>query len=168
MPELQLLRLDHAEALLAFESTNRAYFAASISDRGDAYFQQFAEQLSGLLAEQASGNGAFYVLVADDSSIVGRFNLKLAKDGTAELGYRVAETATGRGVATAAVEELCRVAPQRHGVRTVRAATSAANVASQRVLLKAGFLADGPADPQHIGGKVGTWYSRHLAHHHDR
>jgi ribosomal-protein-alanine N-acetyltransferase len=162
MPELQLLRLDHAEALLAFELTNRAYFSASISDRGDEYFHQFTEGLASLLAEQASGNGAYYVLVADDAAIIGRFNLKLAEDGTAELGYRVAETATGQGVATTAVQELCRVAPRRHGVRTVRAATSAANVASQRVLLKAGFVAVGPADPQHIGGKAGTWYSRSL------
>ncbi|MEV4065036.1 hypothetical protein [Nonomuraea dietziae] len=38
MPELQRLRSDHASALLAFERENRAYFAASIPDRGDAYF----------------------------------------------------------------------------------------------------------------------------------
>jgi ribosomal-protein-alanine N-acetyltransferase len=167
MPELQLLQLDHAEALLDFELTNRAYFAAAISDRGDEYFQQFTELLAGLLAEQTSGNGAYYVLVSDDASIIGRFNLKLAEDGTAELGYRVAQTATGRGVATTAVEELCRVAPQRHGVRTVKAAASLANVASQRVLLKAGFVEVGPADPSDIGGQEGTWYSRSLVHRHD-
>ncbi|GHO42298.1 hypothetical protein KSX_04610 [Ktedonospora formicarum] len=33
-PELQLVRLDHAPALLAFERENRAYFAAVIPDRG--------------------------------------------------------------------------------------------------------------------------------------
>ena len=104
MPELQLLRLGHAEALLAFELTNRPYFAASVSDRGDEYFHEFTERLAGLLAEQASGNGsAYYVLAADDASIIGRVNLKLTEDGTAELGYRVAEAATGREVATTAV-----------------------------------------------------------------
>ena len=56
-----------------------------------------------------------------------------------QLGYRVAERAAGRGVATAAVRDLCALAASRHGVGTVRAATSLANVASQRVLLKAGF-----------------------------
>jgi hypothetical protein len=30
------------------------------------------------------------------------------------------------------------------------------------VLLKAGFVPAGPADPQHIGGKAGTWYERTL------
>ena len=33
MPELERLRADHAAAVLAFESANRAYFAMSISDR---------------------------------------------------------------------------------------------------------------------------------------
>ena len=35
MPELQRLHTDHAPAVLAFELTNRAYFSAFISDRGD-------------------------------------------------------------------------------------------------------------------------------------
>jgi ribosomal-protein-alanine N-acetyltransferase len=48
-------------------------------------------------------------------------------------------------------------------LRTVRAATARQNVASQRVLTKAGFVAVGPADPAHIGGKPGTWYQRDLA-----
>jgi ribosomal-protein-alanine N-acetyltransferase len=41
VPELEFLRPDHAPALLAFERENRAYFAASIPDRGDEYFVQF-------------------------------------------------------------------------------------------------------------------------------
>ena len=36
VPELQLLRPGHTQAVLAFELANRSYFAASISDRGDA------------------------------------------------------------------------------------------------------------------------------------
>ena len=43
-------------------------------------------------------------------------------------------------------------------LRTVKAATSHANPASQRVLLKAGFVPVGPADPAHMNGKPGTWY----------
>ena len=40
MPDLQLVRLDHAPALLVFERENRAYFAASIPDRGDEFFAE--------------------------------------------------------------------------------------------------------------------------------
>jgi ribosomal-protein-alanine N-acetyltransferase len=162
VPELQPLNAGHAEAVLAFERVNRAYFAASISDRGDAFFDQFDQRFSALLAEQEAGTGAFHVLVAEDGSVLGRFNLLLAGDGTAELGYRVAQHAAGQGVATAAVRELCQLAAARHGLRTLRAATSHGNVASQKVLAKSGFVPVGPADPADIGGKQGTWYELDL------
>ena len=160
MAELQRLRADHAEAIRAFEVANRAYFATLISDRGDDYFEQFDERLDALLVDQEAGSAAFYVLVDEDGSVLGRFNLELVGDGVATLGYRVAQHVTGRGVATATVLDLCSIAASRHGVRTIRAATSLGNVASQRVLLKAGFTAAGPADPSDVGGKQGTWFER--------
>jgi [ribosomal protein S5]-alanine N-acetyltransferase len=160
MPELQRLRADHAAVVLAFELANRAYFAASISDRGDEYFDQFTERHNDLLAEQETGACAFHVLVDADGSVLGRFNLYDIADGTAVLGYRVAQRAAGRGVATAAVRELCRLAASQYGLRTLRAATTHENVASQKVLIKAGFVPVGPADP---GGRPGTWYQRDLA-----
>ena len=158
MPELQRLRADHAPAILAFERANRTYFATSITDRGDEYFELFSERHDALLAEQDAGKAAFYVLVAEDGSVLGRFNLKFVEEGVAELGYRVAQHVAGRGVATATVRDLCRFASLRHQVITLRAATARDNVASQRVLLNAGFLPAGPADPSDIGGKQGTWY----------
>ncbi len=163
MPELQRLGGAHAQAVLAFEVANRAYFAASISDRGDEFFDQFADRHDAMLAEQEAGSCAYYVLVAEDGLVLGRFNLYNLEDGTADLGYRVAQHVAGRGVATATVQELCRLALARHGLRTLRAATSRANVASQKVLTKAGFVPVGPADPAGLGGKPGTWYQRDLA-----
>jgi ribosomal-protein-alanine N-acetyltransferase len=162
MPELQRVQADHEQAILAFETANRGYFTRSISDRGDDFFEHFAERHRELLDRQNAGEGAFYVLVADDGSILGRFNLTFAGDGVAELGYRLAEQATGRGVATATVIDLCRIAASQHGVRIVRAATSHANVASRAVLLKAGFEPVAPADPSEIGGKEGMWFERAL------
>ena len=163
MPELQRLNAGHAPAVLAFELANRAYFAASISDRGDEFFDQFTDRHNALLAEQEAGTCAFYVLVAEDGSVLGRFNLYRLEDGSAELGYRVAQHVAGRGVATASVRELCRLAAERHGLRTLRAATARDNAASQKVLTKAGFVPVGPADPADLGGKPGTWYQRDLA-----
>ena len=75
MPELQRLHAGHAPAVLAFELANRAYFAASISDRGDDFFAQFTDRYNALLAEQEAGMCALYVLVAEDGSVLGRFNL---------------------------------------------------------------------------------------------
>lgn len=162
MPELQRLRADHAPAVLAFETANRAYFAAFITDRGDDYFAAFAELYDARLAEQEDGTCVFYLLVDEDGSVLGRFNLIDLEDGSAVLGYRVAQHAAGRGVATATVGELCRLAPRRHGLRTLRAAASHANTASRRVLLKNGFVPVGPADPAEIGGEQGTWFERVL------
>ena len=163
MPDLQRLRADHEATVLIFELANRAYFAASISDRGDEFYDQFTERHRALLDEQDAGSGGFYVLVDEDGSILGRFNLYAIKDGTAELGFRVAQPVTGRGVATSTVQELCRLASARDGLRELRAAAARENIASQRVLTKAGFVPVGPADPADLGGKSGTLYQRDLA-----
>jgi len=160
VPELQRLRADHGPAVLAFELANRAYFAGFISDRGDEFFGQFSERHNTLLAEQEAGICACYVLVGEDGSVLGRFNLYDISGGTAELGYRVAEHVAGRGVATATVRELCRLAADQYGLHALKAAVSHENVASRKVLTKAGFIPVGPADP---GGKPGTWYRRDLA-----
>ena len=162
MPELQRLRADHAPAVLAFELANRAYFAGFINDRGDEFFDQFTDRHNAMLAEQEAGACAFYLLVTEDGSVLGRFNLFRIENSTAELGYRVAQDVAGRGVATATVRELCQLAAARHGLHTLRAATSHDNVASQQVLAKAGFVPVGPAGPADLGGKQGTWYQRDL------
>jgi [ribosomal protein S5]-alanine N-acetyltransferase len=162
VPELQLLRADHGPAILAFELENRGYFAESISDRGDEYFHKFNERHNELLAEQEAGIGASYVLVDQDGSVLGRFNLYRIGEGTAEVGYRIAHRIAGRGVATAALRELCKLASSRYGLDTLRAATSDQNLASQRVLIKAGFVPAEPVDPADIGGKRGRWYRCHL------
>ncbi|MGW2209621.1 GNAT family N-acetyltransferase [Streptomyces sp. NPDC001781] len=157
-PELRPLSTDLAPAVLAFELANRDYFTAAVSDRGDEYFARFTDRYDALLAEQATGACAFYLLVSTTGSVLGRFNLYDLADGTAELGYRVAEHASGRGVATAAVRRLCVLARSRHALRTLRAAAAHENIASQRVLLKAGFVRTGPAGPPDLGGKSGSWY----------
>src|SRR4051794_12305814 len=159
MPHLEPLRPDHASAVLAFELANRTYFAGFISDRGDAFFDEFTERYGELLASMETRRDAYYVLVDDDGSILGRFNLFGIDDGTAEVGYRVAEPVAGRGLATAGVRELCRLASSEHGVRTLRARATRENVASQRVLLKAGFAADGDAD---VAGRAGIRFTRAL------
>ncbi len=160
MPELQRLRADHAPAVLAFELANRAYFATFISDRGNDFYHHFTEQYNVTLAEQEAGICIFHVLVGEDDTVLGRFNLYRLEDGTAELGYRVAQHVAGRGVATAAVQELCRLAAGQYGLRVLKAATTHDNVASQKVLTKAGFVPAGPAEP---GGRPGAWYQRDLA-----
>ena len=141
MPELQLVRADHAAAVLAFERENRGYFAASIPDRGDAFFAEFDALFARLLASQAAGTDFLHVLVADAGDVVGRVNLTAVAAGAAELGYRIARKAAGRGVATAAVREVCELAAAKYGLTKLRARVTRDNPASRRVLERNGFVA---------------------------
>jgi len=160
VPKLQQLRADHASAVLTFERTNRAWFANFVSDRGDEFFDRFFEQFGALLADQEDGTCILHVLVSEDGTVIGRFNLFELDDSSAVLGYRVAQHVAGRGVATATVQELCELAASQYGLATLRAATSNDNVASQKVLIKAGFV---PAGSTELVGRPATWYQRSLS-----
>ncbi|WAL93422.1 GNAT family N-acetyltransferase [Streptomyces sp. Je 1-369] len=156
LPDLQLLRADHVPALRAFEETNRAYFAASVPDRGDAFFHDFDAVCRARLAEQATGACLFHVLVDDGGEILGRVNLIDVADGGAELGYRIAEKAAGQGLATRAVRQVCGLARTAYGLTALRAATTLDNPASQTVLTRAGFV---PAGDIRLDGRPGISYA---------
>ncbi|MFD9794318.1 GNAT family N-acetyltransferase [Streptomyces sp. NPDC059070] len=170
MPELQRLRFDHAPALLRFERENRAFFAASIPDRGDDYFTHFDARHQELMAEQAAGLHFFHVLVDGEGEVLGRVNLVGVEGSSAELGYRIAERATGRGLATAAVREACALAAREYGLTTLRAATTVDNAASRAVLARTGFVADGePGDDFTLsGGRPALRFVRVLAREAER
>lgn len=159
MPEIQPLRPGHAPALLAFEQENRSYFAGSISDRGDDYFARFDEQHRARLAEQEAGVCYFHVLVGAEGEILGRINLVDVADGSAELGYRIAERAAGRGLATWAVRELCDLAANSYGLTSLRAGTTLDNAASRAVLARSGFTVVGE---RQLSGRPGLSYLRSL------
>ncbi|QIQ04412.1 GNAT family N-acetyltransferase [Streptomyces liangshanensis] len=159
MPELQLLRPDHAPAVLAFERENRAYFAASVTDRGDAYFAHFDARHRALLAEQADGLCFFHVLVEDGGEVVGRVNLVDVADGCAELGFRIAEKAAGRGLATVAVRRIFTLAAAEYGLTALRAGADRDNLASRAVLTRTGFTETGETV---AGGRPALTYVREL------
>ncbi|WP_406340889.1 GNAT family N-acetyltransferase [Streptomyces sp. NBC_00648] len=159
MPQLQRLRLDHAPALLEFERENRAYFAASVPDRGDDYFAHFDARHDELLAEQAAGLHFFHLLVGSGGEVLGRVNLVDVADGSADLGYRIAERAAGRGLATAGVREACALAAAEYGLTGLRAATTLDNAASRAVLARTGFT---PCGETELGGRPGLRFERNL------
>ncbi|MET9669322.1 GNAT family N-acetyltransferase [Streptomyces sp. NPDC006475] len=141
MPELQLIRLEHAPAVLEFERQNRAYFAASVPDRGDEFFAEFDARIAQLLEWQAAGTDYLHVLVTEGGEVVGRVNLIEAADGAAELGYRIAQKAAGQGLATAAVREVRKLAAAQYGLTRLHAKATMDNPASHKVLERNGFVA---------------------------
>lgn len=159
MPELQLVRPDHAPALLAFELENRAYFAASIPDRGDDFFLHFDQRHALLLERQAAGTDYFHVLVGHSGEVLGRINLVEIADGCAELGFRIAEKATGQGLATAGVLEVCELAATDYGLTGLRARATVVNGRSRAVLARTGFTETGPTV---LNGLPAISYARSL------
>ena len=67
------------------------------------------------------------------------------QDGRAEIGYGIVESARGHGYAAEAVTALLRLAAE-NGVSTVAADTTLYNIASQRTLVRSGFLLVRTAD----------------------
>lgn len=156
---IERLHSSHADAILRFERENRAYFARTISDRGDYFFTHFADRLRALLAEQDAGICHFHVVIID-GELVGRVNLVDVADGSAELGFRIAQKVTGRGVATAAVREIQKLAVTNYGLTTLRAAAAVTNIGSRTVLTRTGFTLTG--EEVELAGKPGLWYKLNL------
>ncbi|MFJ7060519.1 GNAT family N-acetyltransferase [Streptomyces griseobrunneus] len=155
MTIISRLTAGHAEALLAFERENRAYFSTSVPDRGDDYFTGFAARHRELLAEQEAGLHHFHVVEDADGALLGRINLVGVEDGSAELGYRIAEKAAGRGLATRSVRQLCVPAAQEYGLTVLRAETTLDNTGSRAVLARTGFE---PVEEVMFGDRPGLRY----------
>lgn len=89
-------------------------------------------------------------LFVESGTVLGAACFKTAPTaGTVDIGYGVAARYEGRGVATAGVRLLVELAFAAPEVASLTAATSPANLASQRVLEKNAFTATGQhLDPE--------------------
>nr|WP_308128940.1 GNAT family N-acetyltransferase [Actinoplanes polyasparticus] len=87
-----------------------------------------------------------YVLLDDDGRVVGRFNLFDVVDGVAELGFRVAEASSGRGVARAGVRQVIALARGGYGLVRLIADAEIRNGASRAVLRATGFVPVGEVE----------------------
>jgi RimJ/RimL family protein N-acetyltransferase len=82
---------------------------------------------------------SFLIVRSEDSKLVGACGFKTAPyAGRVEVGYSVSPTARGRGAATASLQVLCQIA-FKAGAKEVLAEVLPSNVASMRVVEKAGF-----------------------------
>jgi ribosomal-protein-alanine N-acetyltransferase len=136
------------EALLAFETENRAWFESHIDARAPSFYsvEGVTEHIDGYLSDFA--RGVWHPFVIEDSSgrIVGRANLK-GIDTTArvaEVGYRIAQSACGQGLATQALEHLIGQAQARWALTQLVAYVFPENAGSTKVLERCGFVPDLP------------------------
>lgn len=90
----------------------------------------------------------FFTFRSEDSALVGGITLSRVQRGVSQscaLGYWVGEAYQGNGYTTAATRAVVRFAFEELGLHRVEAACQPENIASQRVLDKAGFRQEGRA-----------------------
>jgi ribosomal-protein-alanine N-acetyltransferase len=136
------LRADDAPALTAAYLRNREHLEQWDPARDPSFYTEAGQQdaIDRQLSLVRGGLLGAWVLVRGDR-IVGRVNLNNVVRGvlcSAAVGYWVDRGHLRRGLAAAAVEHACAQAREL-GLHRVEAGTMVHNVASQRVLLRAGF-----------------------------
>ncbi len=146
---LRLLDTDDSAALADAYRRNRAHLSEWEPTRAESFFTAEGQALEVAVQLERAVAAASVPLVlvrADASAIVGRFTLAGIVRGpfrSANLGYWVDRALGGRGLATAGVSAVVRMARDELGLHRLQAETLPRNAASQVVLRRNGF--------EHIG-----------------
>ena len=157
-PRIRELKSTDAEALLAFEIRNRAWFESHIDARDPSFYslQGVAEHIESYLSDFAIG--AWHPFVIEDCSgtIVGRANLKSINPltGSAEVGYRIGRDACGQGLATQALRHLIEEAQGRWQLTQLVAHVFKENVGSRKVLERCRFVLEQPCGNEESGAEL--------------
>lgn len=106
--------------------------------------QDGIDYISAMLS--ADENDTFAFAIAVDEKVIG--SIGVFRQGnihrqTAELGYYIAEEYWGKGIMTEAVKQICKYVFEKSDVIRIYAEPFAYNMASCRVLEKAGFQYEG-------------------------
>jgi ribosomal-protein-alanine N-acetyltransferase len=141
---IRTLQSTDAEALLAFEMDNREWFERFIDARDAAFYtvQGVTDHIAAYLSGFTAGTWHPFVLEEAGGTIVGRANLKGIdmSERSAEVGYRIAQSACGRGLATLAVKHMIQEAQLLWNLKQLVANVYAGNMGSAKVLERCGFL----------------------------
>lgn len=162
--DMRPLTLSDAKELAAAYVRNRDHLEPWEPIRSDAFFTEEAQHydIANRVASSKSGNG-YSLGLFDGRTVVGRFNLSGIVRGafqSAGLGYWVDAQYEGKGLATAAVKSIIRMARDDLELHRVEASTLLHNHGSQRVLRNAGFQHIGMAP--HYLRIAGVWQDHNL------
>ncbi|HUA06541.1 MAG TPA: GNAT family protein [Solirubrobacteraceae bacterium] len=164
MASTRLIAIEDAEALAELLQRNRAFMADWDPIRPGDYFTLEGQRRAIEEALDSYGEGVRVPhVILDDRRIVGRVTLSNVVRGpfqSCNLGYWVSQADNGRGLATAAVSDIMRVAFDELALHRIEAGTLLDNIASQRVLERNGFTRFGVA-PRYL--KIaGVWQDHAL------
>lgn len=159
MPITRSLVLDDAPGLADVLLANRKFLAPWQPNRPDRYFTPDGQRgVIERLLEQHAAKLCVPLLILDEvGDIAGTVTLQSIIRGafqSCSVGYWLAESAQGRGLATRAVGEATEIAFEVLGLHRIQAETLTHNVRSQRVLDRLGFVEYGRAEAyMHIAGE---------------
>ncbi|MEO0310413.1 MAG: hypothetical protein RIQ89_70 [Bacteroidota bacterium] len=91
-----------------------------------------------VMKEHAEGKSCAFA-IADGQALIGRIGLYHIAMGKAEIGYWLAEQATGKGIATKATASLMNYGHQTIGIKTFTIECEKDNVKSQQVAIRNNF-----------------------------
>ena len=142
MKDQNMIKTNHLKIYPASRVQMEAVIAAETDDEMKL---AYTEMLCGATAHPEQWEWyAIWMIELKDGTHIGDLCFKgLSEDGSAEIGYGIAEEHQGCGYATEAVSALVDWALKQPGVSCVTAQTEASNIASQRVLQKSGFIPTG-------------------------
>ena len=144
MISLELLSEENSLDVYSFEKENREYFERNLPPRPANYFdlEGFKEITRELLREQENHDVYMHLIRDAQGVMVGRINLSVLENNrkTAELGYRIGENVSNLGYASEAVKLVLEKSFTTYGFNRIIAGTATGNLASQKVLLKNGFI----------------------------
>ncbi|KUL40604.1 GNAT family N-acetyltransferase [Actinoplanes awajinensis] len=155
------LTLNDVPELTAVLAASRAHLAPWDPVREDSFYTEAGQRT--MIAGALASTGSLPHVILDDGEIAGRVNLNNIVRGpfqSSSLGYWVAADRAGRGLATAAVAQILRLAFTDYALHRVEAGTILSNVRSQRVLEKNGFQRFGLA-PRYLQ-IAGEWQDHYL------
>lgn len=161
---LRLLEPGDVPVLTRLVCLNREFLADSGPLRTDDWFTAEGQgrAIATSLSAAAAGTAHPMLVLDADGDPVGTLNINSIIRGafqSASLGYWVIQERNGEGIATAAVAAAKQIAFDELGLHRLQGETLVDNVASQRVLLKNGFVRYGQA-PDYL--KIAGRWQEHV------
>ena len=159
MPDTRLVTPDDAPVLAELLRVNRDFLAPwePIRDEDNFTIEGQRATIKSALQRYEQGITVPSVILDEEGRVAGRITLNDIVRGpfqSCHLGYWLSAAANGRGLASAAVRDMIRVAFEDQGLHRIQAGTLLHNVRSQRVLERNGFVRFGVAPAYlNIAGK---------------
>lgn len=161
--QLRVVRPEDAVSFVEAQQRSREQLGPWEPRRAESWYD--ADLHAGRFAELLTKDNLVPWVLVEDDQVIGTVTLSNIVHGAwrnGDIGYWVDVAQVGRGLATAALDAVCRLADEVLLLHRVAASTAHDNVRSQRVLEKCGFEQYGyAANYLHING---AWQNSNLYH----